>query len=85
MSKSNFKLKWTYAFAGIYVSMQREQLETTAQEMRENKHQVPPSVDQLLHLIPYLAVVVIQDALELAEQYPTAHAHKILLNHSTFK
>lgn len=66
-------------------AMQMKQLEDVVKRMQASKQSVPTSVHQLLDLLPYLAVVVVQDALELAEKFPTAHAHKLLLENITFK
>lgn len=54
-------------------------------EMRSRKEEVPVSLTELLKAVPYLAVVVVQDALELAEEFPQPLAHQLLLKEPTFR
>jgi hypothetical protein len=49
------------------------------------KQPLHPSVLGFQRLVPYLMVVVVQDALELAEAYPDNPVHVHLLKHPLFR
>ena len=54
-------------------------------EMAASNKRVPTSARNLELLFPYLASVVVQDALELAEDFPANPVHAMLLENSTFR
>lgn len=51
----------------------------------EAAKQAPASIRGFVKLVPYLAWVVVQDALDLAERYPKNPVHAMLLGNEVFR
>lgn len=66
--------------------LQAQDLRNIEAEMKQqDPMSVPQSLSNWLKLLPVLTVVVVQDALELADEFPGLLAHKLLLENETFK
>lgn len=64
---------------------QAEELQAKRDAMEAANEQMPRSLVNLLALLPCLAVVVVQDALELIDEFPQPLAHQLLLGNATFR
>ena len=62
-----------------------EPFKQQVEELRARGEHLDQHIQSLERLMPYLAMVVVQDALELAEEAPENPVHKMLLQHPIFK
>lgn len=77
---------WQLTCRHVLDAPQAADLQSAHDELEAAADQkVPQSLRNWLALLPMLTVVVVQDALELAEAYPRPLAHQLLLGDAQFR